>query len=208
MIGIEPGGILSLMHWGYKKCYGFEANPERYDRLVKKYGKYQYIKLYNKAVAQYDGEITFNISNNNNGASSSIGTFNEEWEHEYAGKKVEMIKTIKVACINLNNFCIENNIYFIDDYVSDIQGMDLEVIKTIKPMIDAKKIGSITCEVALNEKGNVYKDLPDNSEKGFNELLKSNYKLIAKGWGVLKDNNFEKIPNDAWEMDCKWQLIR
>lgn len=29
--------------------------------------------LYNVAVAQFDGEITFNISNNNNGAPSSIG---------------------------------------------------------------------------------------------------------------------------------------
>ena len=206
IIGVEPNGLLSLMHWGYKVCYGFEANPERYKKLIKGYGKYKYIKLFNVAVAQYDGEIMFNISNNNDGASSSIGTFKEEWEYKYDGKKIEMIKSIRVPCINILNFCKENNIHFIDDYISDIQGMDLEVLKTMKPMIDEKKIGTITCEVAKNDKINIYKDLPDNSEKGFEELLKLNYMLIAKGWGALKDNTFDKIPDDAWEMDCKWKL--
>ncbi len=73
-------------------------------------------------------------------------------------------------------------------------------------MIDKQLIGTITCEVTTNNKGNIYSDLPDNSEKGFEELLSKNYNLIAKGWGVLKNHKIEKIPDDAWEMDCKWSL--
>ncbi len=127
-IGMDPNGIFNLMFKGFEKCYGFEANPERFKRLEKKYKKHPYIKLYNVAVAQYDGEITFNISSNNNGASSSIGNFDENWQEKYQGKKIEMIKSISVPCINLNNFFIDNKIEYIDEYVSDIQGMDLEIL--------------------------------------------------------------------------------
>ena len=205
IIGMESGGIFSLMHRGYEKCFGFEANPERFDKLYEKYKKFPNIKLYNVAIAQYDGEITFNISNNN-GASSSIGTFDEKWQKEYKGEKIEMIKSITIPCINLYTFCKKKNIDFIDDYMSDIQGMDLEVLKTMRPMIDQRKVGTITCEVTKDGKFNIYKDLPDNSESGFSELLNENYELIARGYGALKDNKFEKIPEDAWEMDCKWRL--
>ena len=203
IVGMDTNGIFDLMYRGYENCYGFEANPDRFNKLEKKYKNKKNIKIFNVAVAQYDGEITFNISSNNNGASSSIGNFNKEWQEQ---NKIDMIKTIKVPCINLLNFCEKNNINFIDDYFSDIQGMDLEVLKTLKPMIDEKNIGTITCEVAKDDKKNVYSDLPDNSKSGFEKLLNTNYELIASGWGALIDNKFDVIPNDEWEMDCKWRL--
>ena len=204
-IGMDPKGTLNLMHWGFKTCYGFEANPERFKKLQKRYGSNSHIHLYNMAVANRDGEITFNISNNNNGASSSIGTFNEEWNEKYNGEKITMIKSITVPCINLYNFCQKNNIEFIEEYFSDIQGFDLTALKTLKPMIDNKLVKYITCEVASNKKGNVYKDLPDNSEEGFKELLGKNYTMVAKGWGALRNGKFDKISNDSWEYDCKWK---
>jgi FkbM family methyltransferase len=206
IVGLDPGGIFNYIHKGFKQCYGFEANPERFTNLVRKFGKNKHIKLYNVAVAQYDGEVTFNISSNNNGASSSIGNFKEDWKEQYQGRKIEMVKKITIPCINLNSFCKKNNIHFINEYISDIQGMDLEVLKTLKPMIEEKKIGAITCEVTKNEKGNIYSDLPDNSEMGFESLLRNNYKLVAKGNGILKDNKYDFIPEIYWEMDCKWKV--
>ena len=180
-IGIDPNGMFNYMHHGFECCYGFEANPERFKFLVKKYKNKKNIYLYNVAVADYDGEVTFNISSNNNGASSSIGNFDENWEETYNGERIEMVKSITVPCINLYSFIQNNKIDYIDEYFSDIQGMDLEVLKTLKPLIDKKKISSITCEVAKNGKKNVYKDLPDNSEDGFKKLLGNNYNLIARG---------------------------
>lgn len=206
IIGLESGGVFSLMHRGYEKCYCFEANPERFKELEKKYSKFAYIYIYNYAVAQFDGEITFNISNNNNGASSSIGEFDENWNEHYGKEKIKMVKSITVPCINLHNFLSKHNIQFIDDYVSDIQGMDLEVLKTLKPMIDSKMIGSITCEVTKEGKNNIYKNLPSNSENDFKVLLNQNYKLVSRGWGVLKDGVIKDVPQVSWEMDCKWRL--
>jgi FkbM family methyltransferase len=206
IIGLESGGVFRWMYRGYEKCYCFEANPERFKKLQKKYSKYEHINLFNVAIAQYDGEITFNISSNNNGASSSIGSFKKEWQQQYQKQKIEMVKSITVPCLNLYNFCIKNNIGFIDDYVSDIQGMDLEVLKTMKPMIDNNMIDTISCEVTKNDRQNIYYDLPDNSENGFASLLSDNYDLIAKGWGILKNNKIDKIPDDVWEMDCRWRV--
>jgi len=205
-IGMESCGTFRLMHRGFNKCYCFEANPERFKYIKNKYKHYSNVKLYNFAVATYDGEITFNISSNN-GASSSIGNFENSWKRTNGSKNIEMINSITIPCINLYNFCKKNNINFIDEYVSDIQGMDLAVLKTLKPMIDTKMISTITCEVTKDEKRNIYFDLPDNSESSFMELLGENYKLIAKGSGLLKDYKIENTPTDVWEMDCKWCLL-
>ena len=204
-LGMDVRGVFGLIFRGYNLCYGFEPNPERFKKLQNKYGKYPNVKLFNVAVGNDDGEIDFNISNNNNGASSSIGNFNEDWDYFKSGN-ISMINTIKVPCINLLNFCKKNNITYIDDYISDIQGMDLEVLKTLKPMIDNKRIKTITCEVTKNEKRNIYSDLPDNTENGFIELLNENYDLISKGWGILADNKNDEIPLYTWEMDCRWKL--
>jgi FkbM family methyltransferase len=202
-IGMDPNGEFNILYSGYKKCYGFEANPDRFEKLMKKYAHHKNIRLFNCAVADYDGEIEFNISSNNNGASSSVGCFNKEWQEKM---DIEMIKRIKVPCINLFKSLEKNDITFIDDYISDIQGMDLEVLRTLRPMIEKRQIGSIKCEVTKDAYKNIYKDLPDNSESGFRELLEGNYELVAKGQGLLMDYKFDKIPEEAWEMDCKWNL--
>ena len=160
--------------------------------------------MFNVAVSQYNGEIEFNISNNN-GASSSIGNFDKEWENFKSGK-IKMIKSIRVPCINLLDFCRQHGIEQIDDYISDIQGMDLEVLKTMKPMIENKQLLTITCEVTKDEMHNTYSDLPSNSESGFAELLRNNYELIAKGSGFLGENQMGCVHESSWEMDCKWRV--
>lgn len=203
-IGADPQGEFNIVYPGYKSCYCFEANPERYEILKRKFSRFENVKIFNYAVSDYDGEIEFNISSNDNGDSSSIGNFNKEWLKTQEPDEIRMNRRIKIPCINLLNFCRENNIDYIDDYISDIQGMDLQVLKTLRPMIENKRIGSIVCEVTKDEYGNIYEDLPDNSESGFHELLNDHYELVAKGLGILVDDKFDAIPEERWEMDCKW----
>jgi FkbM family methyltransferase len=205
-IGAESGGMFSLMHRGFEKSFVFEANPHRYKGLQRKFGNDPHIELHHVAVADHDGEIQFHISNNNNGASSSIGTFKEEWNQKYNNQKIEMVETVTVRCINLAHFLEKKGVTFVDEYVSDIQGMDLTVLKTMKSWIDQKRIGAITCEVAKDGRENIYRDLPPNNQSGFEQLLHSNYRLVATGWGVIPDGTFERIPPTAWEMDCRWKV--
>lgn len=200
--GIFKGGGLNSIFVNYERCYAFEANPELYRFAKKKYEKFPSVTIINAVVADYDGEIDFNISSNG-GASSSIGHFSEDWENHASGQ-IKMEKTVKLPCINICNFLRTHGIEYVDDYVSDIQGFDLEVLKTLKPYLDEKRIGTITCEVAKSR--NIYKDLPDNSEEGFNKLLGNNYECVGTGWGHLREGEFQGTPEAWWEMDCKWRL--
>ena len=201
-VGLNKGSGFDCIFRNYEKCYGFEPNPKLYAKLKEKYKKYSNVFIYNYAVADRAGKIEFNISSNG-GASSSIGTFSEDWG-PYNSGKVRMISTIRVDSINLCDFLKQQEIDKIDAYVSDIQGYDLHVLKTLTPFLYQEKISSITCEVTKNEHRNIYSNLPDNSESGFAELLNQNYICIAKGWGILKDGVFEEVPTSWWEMDCKW----
>jgi len=202
-VGLHRGESLNLIFLNYRTCYCFEANPDLFPDLQKRYGKFPHVKLFNVAVTNYDGEIEFNISNND-GASSSVGEFRRDFLSSQADQ-LSMVQKIKVPCINLYNFLRKEGILFIDDYISDIQGMDLTVLKSLKPLIDTGRIGSISCEVAKDEKMNIY-NLPDNSETGFQSILHDNYVMVAKGWGLLTENGFAEVKANWWEMDCKWKL--
>ncbi len=103
--------------------------------------------------------------------------------------------------------CIkQKKVDYIDDYISDIQGFDLAVLKTLAPMINQRKIKRITCETTKDKYKNIYKDLPDNSFKEFEKYLSKNYKCVAKGWGILKEESFNEVPSDWWEFDSMWKL--
>jgi len=202
-LGLHRGLSFDKLFLNYSLCYGFEANPHLFKELHQKYSRYPHVRLFNVAVATYAGEITFHISSND-GASSSIGEFNENWPQRAAGS-VLMTESVKVPCINIYDFLRKEGVEYIDTYISDIQGMDLEVLKTLKPYFEKRKIGSITCEVAKNEKKNIYK-LPDNSESGFESLVKENYTMVMKGWGIGSKKGIGNVPADWWEMDCTWEL--
>jgi FkbM family methyltransferase len=198
-LGLHKGDGFDALIGSHKVCFGFEANPELYKLLLKKYRFYNNIHIINAAVTDYNGIIKFNISSNN-GASSSIGEFKKGWNDS-----IRMVRSIEVPSIRLSDFLKERNIDFIDTYCSDIQGNDLTVLKTLSSWLENKKIGSITCETSLDAHQNIY-ELGDNSESGFRALLEENYYLAAKGWGVLQDGEFIDVDKDWWEMDCKWKL--
>ena len=201
-VGMHRGRSFDSIFRRYERCLGFEANPEMFAYLQKRYARHSSVELFNLAVATENGELEFNVSSND-GMSSSIGNFDEDWE-VFSSGQVRMEKTIRVPCVNLMDFLQEQGVERIEDYISDIQGMDLTVLRTLKPMIDAKRIGSIQCEVARDEKVNVFSDLAPNNEQGFRELLDENYELAGKGWGVVREGEFREVPPDWWEMDCKW----
>ncbi|MDI5898172.1 FkbM family methyltransferase [Flavobacterium yafengii] len=198
-LGLHKGSSFDQLISSHKLCYGFEANPELYKNLIKKYRFYRNVHIINAAVTDYNGVIKFNISSNN-GLSSSIGEFKQNWPND-----IKMLYTIEVAALRLSDFLDERNIDFIDTYCSDIQGNDLTVLKTLSYWIENKKIGSITCETSKDSYQNIY-ELGDNSESGFKELLDKNYYLAAKGWGVLKDGEYVEVEDSWWEMDCKWKV--
>ncbi|MGE5479950.1 MAG: FkbM family methyltransferase [Chloroflexota bacterium] len=203
-VGAHRGSGLDRIAFEYEKCFVFEANPELIPLLKKKYSIFHQIEIVHGAVTSFDGTITLNVSSAG-GSSSSLGKFKGDWPNA-SRHLVEMVKEVAVPAINLNNYIASKGVDRIDTYVSDIQGMDLEVLKTLKKLIDEKRIGTIISETAKDERGNIYEGLPDNSESGFKALLGENYYLAAKGWSFLKEGVFQEVPEDWWEMDCMWKL--
>jgi FkbM family methyltransferase len=198
-LGLFHGSSFSRLIHSYETCYGFEANPELYRALKNKFILYKNVHIIHAAVTDYNGTIKFNLSDNK-GASSSIGTIKENFPGN-----IKMVNTIEVPALLLSDFLKGKNIDFIDLYCSDIQGNDLNVLKTLSTYIKNKMIGSISCETSKNEYENIY-NLGDNSESGFKELLDENYYLVAKGWENLEDGKYNDVNEEWWEMDCKWNL--
>lgn len=71
-VGLHKGASFDAIFRANEVCYGFEANPELYKKLIKRFRKHSNVHIYNVAVTDQDGEIDFNISSNS-GASSSVG---------------------------------------------------------------------------------------------------------------------------------------
>ena len=208
-LGMNEGKGFDFIFMDYNQCYGFEANPEIAQFLKKKYKFCKNVEIIHGALTdKTESYITFNISNNSS-YSSSIGEFKEEWldmRKKVHNQEIKISSQVKVPSINLNHFLKERNIDFIDTYISDIEGMDLQVLKTIKSYIDKKKIENITCEVNKDKYGNLHKNLPDNTEQGFHNLLDKNYELIAKGEGILESGKFEENSIEDWTIDCMWKV--
>ena len=200
-LGVHRGKGLSRICGRYRKIYCFEANPKMAEKLRRRFAWRKYIEVVQAAVTGVDGTVTFNISSRN-GAASSVGKFAEDFPGVQSGQ-LFVSESITVPSLDLNRFLCERGVSRISAYVSDIQGYDLTVLKTMGTWIEEGRINEITSEVAKDR--NIYGDLPDNSLQGFGMLLDAKYTLVAQGWSILQDGVFAP-PQGAWEMDCRWRL--
>tara|TARA_R110000765_G_scaffold129165_1_gene227492 strand:+ start:748 stop:1392 length:645 start_codon:yes stop_codon:yes gene_type:complete len=191
--GFNHGPTFKSMASQFDVCYGFEANPELFIKLENHYTQNPPnntdIKLYNNLLSNTHGvEEEFYIQDANDTQmdyASSLGRTTEEY-YDVSGNVIKHTKTIKLKTTNLLKFLEENNVTEIDTLLTDLEGSDLNVLKTLKPLIDNKKIKNIQCEVEPNHKPIKYEGL-DNKFKGFVELLGDNYRLVDESpQGVLE----------------------
>jgi FkbM family methyltransferase len=205
-IGAHQGNSLENYVNYYDIVYAFEANPNFCRILQQRFINNNNVKIINAAICEkHNTFVDFNISSNNGDSSSLLE----------ANKSNELYNTIlpkekiKIPAINLFNFCEENDISYIDTYISDLQGYDFIVLKTLEKYINDGLIGEIQCEVEKNDKITIYvnEDVKlQNKEKNFDDLLNKKYEKIAKGWGFLEDNKFQDVPDNWCEQDIKWKL--
>ena len=200
-LGAHRGKGLSRICGRYRKVYCFEANPKMAAKLRQRFAWRKHVEVVEAAVTGVDGSVTFNVSSRN-GAASSVGKFSEDFPGVRSGR-LFVAESITVPSLDLDRFLRERSISRISAYVSDIQGYDLTVLKTMRRWLEAGLVDEITAEVAKDR--NIYADLPDNSLQGFSELLDSNYNLVAQGWSILEDGVFAP-PAGAWEKYCRWRL--
>ena len=180
-LGANQGSSLLSLYDKFDVVYAFEPNPDVFEELSRRFGKFQHVHLMNFACGEKEGEATFYIAPN----------------------KVSSSLEIKVNVVNLNTFLKDHEVKHIDLYYSDIQGADLNVLRTIKSYIDDKKIGELFIET--HRDGVVLYEGLDNQLSGFKEILSDNYEWVhasCDGTIVSPDN----IPADELEWDCYWKV--
>jgi hypothetical protein len=196
-IGANVGSSLGKMVGHYDNVYAFEPDPEMFDQLKANFGGQEKIHLVNAACSDKDGEENFYVTPNR--VSSSLSDISE-WDRSLTGYS-GYLKKITVKTIDLNKYLKEQNIDYIDYYLSDAQGSDLNILKNIKSFVDSKKIGELFIETHGNNVF-IYEGL-DNQFDGFKEILSDNYNFVyASIDGRIVSEN--EIPEGEKEWDSYW----
>lgn len=189
--GVNRGGTFWSLCPKYDLVLGFEAQPNLHELLVS-HNRFQHVEIINAAVWNEDGEKDFFVTTNE--VSSSLGTLEDKY----------FLKFIKVKTLNLFNYLQERGIEEITTYLSDIQGADLTVLKTLSPYIESKKISEIIVETHNNET-EIYKGLY-NSFDGFKTLLGTNYKVKGISCDGTPYNGLDTVDSKYQEFDVHWIL--
>ncbi len=202
-IGANVGFSLGPLIKNFDQVYAFEPDPEMFEQLNQSYGSYDHVTLINAACTNKDGEATLYITGNR--VASSLGDGSKEFKDKH-GFNASVIKEITVKTINLSNYLKNQGVDVIHLYVSDAQGSDLTILKTMKEYIDSGSIGELFLETHGN--GSFLYDGLDNQISGFKELLSDNFDFIHASLGchggiIVKEDN---IPNDDPEFDSYWRL--
>lgn len=150
--------------------YAFEPNKDmasKYTNLPNNY------KIIYKAVSNFTGTATFNISNEF--TCSSLKQFTslaDELNYKH-------IKTVEVPVIRLDEFLEENNVDLVDYLVVDAQGADYEVIEGLGHKLDIIKKGQVE-SMAIDDPDTLYE-----GQKDYHSLVN----LLGNGFDFRIINN-------------------
>lgn len=203
--GAHLGGSLSQHLNDFDVIFAFEANPWFCEHLTSRFSQYKNLHVVNAALCNaHRQKVLFNISRNNGDSSSLLSANKENSLYEAILPSTQVM----VEGINLGMFLAEKNIERIDTYISDLQGYDYEVLKTLNPLIDRGAISRIECEVAKANKVSIYEygDIEPNTDENFDSFLGHRYERVATGWGNLQDGVFANVPDNWSEWDVRWKL--
>jgi len=201
-VGANCGNCLWNMIQDYDQVYAFEADPEIFSELNKRFHQFEWVTLVNAACAEEKGKAKFYITPNR--VSSSLSTVSSTTHNDDHPQR--QYREIEVDTINLHEYLLEEGVDFVDFYLSDIQGSDLNVLKTMKPFIDECKIGEMFIETH-GDNLYIYDGLY-NQFQGFKELLNKNYEFVYASLGSMNNKivKEEEIPEGEYEWDSYWRL--
>lgn len=201
-VGANTGDSLWSIFNGYDRVYAFEPDPEIFKTLSSKYKQFDWVTLVNAACGDKKSKEKFFVTPNR--VSSSMGIVSSSTHDEDHPQRKYM--EIEVDVINLYDYLVDNQVEYIDYYISDAQGSDLNILKTLKLFIDNKKIEKLFIETHGNNLF-LYDGL-NNQFDGFKELLYKNYNFIHASLGrlggkIVKEN---EIPENEYEWDSYWEV--
>lgn len=161
-VGADVGQeVPQYFGYGFEKIILIEANPERYQMLVSKFGADPRIKIFNYAICDKRGTIDFHIHTSRSGSTEPASILPMKRFKEIV-KTLHTPKTIEVSAITLDGLLEENQIAF-DAYNFlniDIQGAELLAFRgAMKLLASVDVIVSEVNVVEMYEDGALEGDL-------------------------------------------------
>lgn len=141
--------------WPKATIYGFEPNPDFYKKATMKTSGLKNIKIYNKALFQYSGNIQFFVSNKYAAASSVLEDNLTQivLPPNHPGPSVDQLsyedEPINVECITIDDWAKSTNISHVDYLWLDTEGAELNILKTATSILPKVKV--ISVEVNFQE---------------------------------------------------------
>ncbi|MFA6527563.1 MAG: FkbM family methyltransferase [Candidatus Babeliales bacterium] len=173
--------------WPLSKVISFEPNPDAFKKLqdaVCKRSSQGVIQAYNLAVNNYNGTATLNVCYGTTGdnplfeGASSLLEASPQMAIHYQGPKVE------VPCVILDDWCKKNNIEQIDFMWLDLEGLELQVLKSSPSILTTVK--------AIYTETNMY-----DFRKGMTKYKELRSFLEASGFTMLSHWYFEGLQGNA-----------
>jgi FkbM family methyltransferase len=179
------------------KIISFEPHPVAFKKLLQITSNSSNVSAYNLALNEKNGIATFYVSHGKHGknprcdGASSLLEPIDAMKIRYVGPK------IKVPCVILDDWCIKNSIDHIDFMWLDIEGLELQVLKSSPKILKTVKIIYIETSFFEFRKGATqFKDLKNFLTKASFKLLIHWYKPGFQGDAIfVKNNIFEEIKN-------------
>lgn len=165
-VGPNRGDLTMLqLLQGHDRFYMFEPLPEaaEYLRHHNQHAS-DIFHVVQAACGDIEGKATLTVYNQD-GVSSSLGTCTEQARQMYAQADLLPQQQIEVDVINLCSFMQWVGVKQIETLMIDAQGMDLAILKTMRPYLERRAIRRVIHEID-GDGFKHYDGLPDNSLAG------------------------------------------
>lgn len=156
--------MLQIMQ-GHDRFYMFEPLPEAADYLRRKNAHMTDIfHVVQAACGEADGMRTLTVYNHD-GVSSSLGVCTEQARQMYPQADLCQKEQLEVHVVNLCSFLEWAGVKQIETLMIDAQGMDLAILKTMRPFFERRAVRRVIHEIDVDGFRH-YDGLPDNSLSG------------------------------------------
>lgn len=199
-VGAHRGWTLKAMLPRFDRAFAFEPQPDCLRELAATFAGARNLEILPAVVSDRPGSAVFHVYGAT-GGSSSLGAMTQASADVVIplGADVAFQGDLNVEGVFLPDFCRQRGIEAIDMLVTDAQGMDLTILKTMRPFLERRALRAIQAEVDKDGLP-AYRGL-ENSRSAWIEFFRSfpGYRVThgpINGW----DDPGEIQADIAWEL--------
>jgi len=186
-----PDNRLAKLAAEHQRTIIFEPYPAAADAIRKAVGPD--VIVFQAACWNRFCDSSFNIYNRD-GLSSSLGEITEDAKARYSSFDLSKKDSIFVQVVDLQKILVILGVDSIENLIIDAQGYDLDILKTLQPMLAKNAIKHIECEA--DAEGFQHYAYRNNNEDAF-RLFMSRFPRYV---GSKKPGRVSFQPDLVWDL--------